>query len=89
MALENTSIVYRSKHDIRRDILALVSNGPMLKTRVMGIANMSFPQLKAYEQHLTERNLLKVNEGGLWQITENGKKWLKHANAMKDLEAVA
>lgn len=83
-------VTYRSKHDIRREILTLVTESPQKPTHIMFGVMMSYPQLKTYEQYLTSCGLVHIDEHtGTWNATENGKKWLKHANAMKDLEALA
>lgn len=67
---------YRSHYDIKREILALVSAGPTRKTHVMYGVKLSFPQLETYLDNLISSNLVVLNEDGLYEITQTGKRKL-------------
>lgn len=68
---------YRSHYDIKREILALLSNEPRRKTHVMYETKLSFPQLQIYEDNLVSNGLMKVNDEGLWEITTAGRRKLE------------
>ena len=65
---------YRSKQEIMRDILGLLSV-PRKPTHIMYEAKLSYPQLRLYRKDLTSRGLV-VENNGLLTITNDGKKKL-------------
>lgn len=65
-------VSYRSKHDIRLEILSFISTGPKIKTHIMYKAKLSYPMLQTYLANLTEQGLIKETETG-FVITAQGK----------------
>lgn len=65
----------RTRDDIVITILKDLENSPMLRTRVMYNARLSYLQLKYYRECLLSMGLIREGSSG-WAITEKGKEYL-------------
>ncbi len=87
---KNISNCHRGNFDIIADILG-ASHGGVKKTYLMYRCNLSFKQMKSYSRFLIETGLLQVNvnqgngEGGLFEVTDKGKIFLKAYDSLTSL----
>ena len=87
---KNISNSHRGNFDIIADILD-ASHGGVKKTYLMYRCNLSFKQMKSYSRFLIETGLLHVNinqgngEGGLFEVTDKGKIFLKAYDSLTSL----
>ena len=81
---------HRGNFDIIADILG-ASYGGVKKTYLMYRCNLSFKQMKSYSRFLIDTGLLQINinrgngEGGLFEITDKGKVFLKAYESLTSL----
>lgn len=74
---------YRSRLAICANILKMAQNGAK-KTRIMRLAFLSYPRLKAYLELLTEAKLIEFRkEEGSYYTTVMGKRFLKLFSEME------
>lgn len=76
---------YRSKGDIARDILEILSEGPQTKTTVMYKAFMSFAQTKQYQTWLEDAGLIAIDADGRWSLTDKGARYAKALQKAEDI----
>jgi predicted transcriptional regulator len=87
---KNISNSHRGNFDIIADILG-ASHGGVKKTYLMYRCNLSFKQMKSYSRFLIETGLLQINvnqgngEGGLFEVTDKGKIFLKAYDSLTSL----
>ena len=87
---ENDSNNHRGNFDIIADILD-ASHGGVKKTFLMYRCNLSFKQLKNYSGFLLGNGLLHVvngedgPNGGLFEVTNKGKEFLRAYKGLKAL----
>ena len=78
----------RSTIDIASDVLA-AANGGANKTQIMRKALLSYNQMKAYVNFLTEKGLLVYDnqhgEAHTFRTTEKGLRFLKIYNRLEDM----
>ncbi len=71
----------RNKFDIVIAILDVVSSGAN-KTKIVYNANLNFNLATTYMELLLERGLVRTN-GGIYEITEEGKTFSKKAKELQ------
>ncbi len=87
---KNNSNGHRGNFDIIADILG-ASHGGVKKTYLMYRCNLSFKQMKSYSRFLIDTGLLEINvnrgdgEGGLFEVTDKGKTFLKAYDSLTSL----
>jgi predicted transcriptional regulator len=87
---KNMSSGHRGNFDIIADILG-ASHGGVKKTFLMYRCNLSFKQMKSYSRFLIDTGLLHVDvnrgngEGGLFEVTDKGKVFLKAYESLVSL----
>ncbi|RLG43739.1 MAG: hypothetical protein DRN78_01275 [Thermoproteota archaeon] len=76
---------YRSQAAIIADMLEAISRNPgIAPTRLGQKANVPYSRLTQYLKILEEKNLVTVEDGGLY-ITENGLRFLNEVRRLKSL----
>jgi len=65
----------RSRQEIMRDILGVLEDNALSKTKIMYRASLSYTQLKYYESYLRENFLIEIIDDK-WVLTEKGKQYL-------------
>jgi len=76
---------YRSRAEIISTVLQAVKKGST-KTKIMYDAYLSYTQLKEYLKYLEENQLISYdNKDHIYNITENGKKFLKAFDEITNL----
>ena len=76
---------YRSQAAIVADMLEAISRNPgIAPTRLGQEANVPYSRLTQYLKILEEKNLVTVEDGGLY-ITENGLRFLNEVRRLKSL----
>lgn len=76
---------YRSQAAIIADMLEAISRNPgIAPTRLGQEANVPYSRLTQYLKILEEKNLVTVEDGGLY-ITENGLRFLNEVRRLKSL----
>ena len=87
---KNTSGDHRCRIDIIADILN-ASRGGAKRTHLMYQCNLSFRQLKSYSHFLLKMGFLRLvikereSDGGAYEVTEKGKKFLQAYRGLKSL----
>jgi predicted transcriptional regulator len=87
---KNFSNGHRGNFDIIADILGASHRG-VKKTYLMYRCNLSFKQMKSYSRFLIDTGLLQLNcgggngEGGLFEVTDKGKTFLKAYESLVSL----
>jgi len=76
---------YRSQAAIIADMLEAISRNPgIAPTRLGQEANVPYSRLTQYLKILEEKNLVTVEDGGLY-ITENGLRFLNEVRRLESL----
>lgn len=76
---------YRSRAEIISTVLQAVKKGST-KTKIMYDAYLSYTQLKEYLKYLEENQLISYDsKDHIYNITENGKKFLKAFDEITNL----
>ena len=76
----------RSREEIIAHILANAQE-PTLKTVIMYNAKLSYEQLKMYAELLLQKGLIQKTKDGLWVVTDNGRRFLRHYQTIAEIIA--
>ena len=74
---------YRSRLEIVADVLAVVRDGAK-KTRIMYQANLSYRLLTRYLKEVVNLGLVRVEEEGLYELTEKGYDYLQEFKGYRE-----
>ena len=75
---------YRSRFDIIVDVLKAVSEKGLKKTNIMHRANLSYKLLTRYLKDVMDMDLVRVEDGNIYEITEKGSNLLREVNGYRE-----